>query len=210
MSRILLADDSPHAQRMGELILRDEGYEVVTVTDGETALLRLSDVDPDVILADALLPSKDGYEICRFVKNHPRYRHARVVLTAGALEPLDEAEAARLGADATVRKPFEASVLLQTVRTLVEAASRQRADFGDRPADERPEESATPQTTDSPATPMRRSDTHAQVVAVPPVGLISGPDAEEVRAAVTLALNEAFSEMADELAARVIKYLQKA
>ena len=43
MSRILLADHSPHAQRMGERILRDEGYEVATVTDGETALLRLKD-----------------------------------------------------------------------------------------------------------------------------------------------------------------------
>lgn len=209
MSRILLADDSPHAQRMGELILRDEGYEVVTVTDGETALLRLADVDPDVILADALLPSKDGYEICRFVKNHPRYRHARVVLTAGALEPLDEAEAMRLGADATVRKPFEASVLLQTVRTLVEAAGRERADLGEGPAGEKPEESATPQVADSPEPPMSQ-DTHAQVVTVPPTSSISGPDAEEVRAAVTLALNEAFSEMADELAARVVKYLQKA
>ena len=52
MSRILLADDSPHAQRMGERILRDEGYEVVTVSDGDSALMRLEDVDPDLVLAD--------------------------------------------------------------------------------------------------------------------------------------------------------------
>ena len=45
MSRILLADDSPHAQRMGERILREEGFEVVTVTDGNTALMRLADVE---------------------------------------------------------------------------------------------------------------------------------------------------------------------
>jgi len=209
MSRILLADDSPHAQRMGELILRDEGYEVVTVTDGETALLRLADVDPDVILADALLPSKDGYEICRYVKSQPRYRHARVVLTAGALEPLDEAEAARIGADATVRKPFEASVLLQTVRSLVEAAGRERAALDFRPAGEPPEESATPEVAGSPEAPMG-AEPHLPVVAHTPASSISGPDAEEVRAAVTLALNEAFAEMADELAARVVKYLQKA
>src|SRR5579864_4833139 len=52
MSRILLADDSPHAQRMGERILREEGFEVVSLTDGNTTLLRLDDVDPDLILAD--------------------------------------------------------------------------------------------------------------------------------------------------------------
>ncbi|MCL6544914.1 MAG: response regulator [Bryobacteraceae bacterium] len=209
MSRILLADDSPHAQRMGELILRDEGYEVVTVTDGETALLRLADVDPDVILADALLPSRDGYEICRYVKSQPRYRHARVVLTAGALEPLDEAEAARLGADATVRKPFEASVLLQTVRSLVEAATQQRAAVAAQTLEEKPEESPSLEAAD-PAQAPPTSEPHPQVVAHAPVTSVSGPDAEEVRAAVTLALNEAFSEIADELAAKVVKYLQKA
>ena len=63
MSRILLADDSPHAQRMGERILRDEGYEVVSITDGDTVLVRLADVDPDVILADVFLPSASGIEI---------------------------------------------------------------------------------------------------------------------------------------------------
>jgi len=209
MSRILLADDSPHAQRMGELILRDEGYEVVTVTDGETALLRLADVDPDVILADALLPSKDGYEICRYVKSQPRYRHAKVVLTAGALEPLDEAEAARIGADATVRKPFEASVLLQTVRTLVEAATQQRAAVAAQPAEEKSEGAPTVEAAEAaPASAV--SEPHTPVVDHTSASSISGADAEEVRAAVTLALNEAFAEMADELAAKVVKYLQKA
>jgi hypothetical protein len=60
MSRILLADDSPHAQRMGERILREEGFEVVSLTDGENTLLRLADVDPDLILADVFLPNKLG------------------------------------------------------------------------------------------------------------------------------------------------------
>jgi len=194
---------------MGELILRDEGYEVVTVTDGETALLRLADVDPDVILADALLPSKDGYEICRYVKSQPRYRHAKVVLTAGALEPLDEAEAARIGADATVRKPFEASVLLQTVRTLIEAATQQRAAVAAQPVEEKSEGAPTVEAAEAAPAPTV-SEPHTPVVAHTSASSISGADAEEVRAAVTLALNEAFAEMADELAAKVVKYLQKA
>ena len=52
MTRILLADDSPHAQRMGEQILSEEGFEVVTVSDGDSALLRLEDVDPDLVIVD--------------------------------------------------------------------------------------------------------------------------------------------------------------
>ncbi len=126
MSRILLADDSPHAQRMGEFILREEGFEVVTVTDGVTAVVRLPDVDPDLVLADVSLPQRSGYDLCDHVKTHPGHRHAKVVLMAGAQEPIDEEEARRVGADGILRKPFEASVMIETARRLVEAALQAR------------------------------------------------------------------------------------
>jgi CheY-like chemotaxis protein len=126
MSRILLADDSPHAQRMGELILREEGYEVVTVTDGASVLRRLNDVDPDLILVDVTMPTKSGYEICEFVKTSLRHLHTRVVLVAGALEPVDEQEVRRVHADGVLKKPFEASVVLKTVKPLIEAAATAR------------------------------------------------------------------------------------
>ena len=58
MSTILLADDSPHAQRMGERILREEGFEVSSVADEAAALVRLSEVDPDLVIADAFLPGR--------------------------------------------------------------------------------------------------------------------------------------------------------
>ena len=54
MSRILLVDDSPHAQRIGERILADEGFEVVTVSNADSALIRLEDVDPDLLIAKAV------------------------------------------------------------------------------------------------------------------------------------------------------------
>src|SRR6266545_5616573 len=122
MSRILLADDSPHAQRMGERILSGEGFEVVTISDGDSALIRLEDVDPDIVLADIAMPHRSGYEICQYIKLSPRHRHVRVVLTAGADEPIDEAEARRTHSDGLLRKPFEASALLETIRPLAEAA----------------------------------------------------------------------------------------
>ena len=126
MSRILLADDSPHAQRMGELILREEGYEVVTVTDGATVLMRLRDFDPDLILVDVDMPTKSGYEICDFVKSSVQHTHTRVVLLAGAQEAVDEPEARRVHSDGVLKKPFEASAVLQTVKPLLEAAAAAR------------------------------------------------------------------------------------
>lgn len=199
MSRILLADDSPHAQRMGERILLEEGYEVVTVTDGETALMRLTDVDPDLILADVLLPQKSGYEICRLVKSDPRHHHARVVLLAGLLEPVDEEEVRRVSADAVLRKPFEASVVIETVKPLIEAARSERSgpEAGARGA-VRAEPEPRPLEAEA---PLRAAVAEAAEEAPPaPVEL----DAERVRAAVTLALDAALPTMVEEITQRVL------
>jgi CheY-like chemotaxis protein len=119
MSRILLADRSPHAQRMGERILREEGFQVVTVSSGETALLRLDDVDPDLLLVDAFLPDISGFEICERVKAGHNSRRIPVALTAGEFEPLDDQQIQRAQPDAVLRKPFEASVFTSTVKRLL-------------------------------------------------------------------------------------------
>jgi CheY-like chemotaxis protein len=186
MSRILLADDSPHAQRMGERILREEGFEVVSLTDGDAAMLRLADVDPDLILADVFLPGKSGFDICRYVKNEPRFKHVRVVLTAGLLEPFDEEEAKRAGCDAILKKPFEASKVVSTIDPLVKEAQLARGLFAD-------------QITSAPA-PVSEPVAPAEP-APPPAPEI---DPERVRAAITLALDAALPAMIQEITERVL------
>src|SRR5258705_10370532 len=127
MSIILLADDSPHAQRMGERILRDEGFAVVSITNGETAMLRLADVDPDLVIADVFLPGRSGFDLCRHIKTN--HRHVRVILTAGLLDPFDEAEARRAGCDAILQNPFEAAGVRQTTRPRIPDAELAPAPF---------------------------------------------------------------------------------
>jgi len=195
MSRILLADDSPHAQRMGERILRDEGFEVVSLTDGNAAMLRLADVDPDLILADVFLPGKSGFELCRHVKNEPRFKHVRVVLTAGLLEPFDEDEAKRAGCDAILKKPFEASKVVSTIDPLVKEAQLSRASAPAQTAVEPSKPAELPPVTE----PVLKVD--EQAPAPPPAPEI---DAERVRAAVTLALDAALPTMIQEITERVL------
>ncbi len=120
MSLILLADDSPHALRMGEQILREEGYEVVCAASAADATRWLAAVHPDVVIADAYLPGWSGAEFCPQVK--AASRHTRVILTAGALETCDEPAARRMGGDAFLRKPFEASLVAAVVAPLVREA----------------------------------------------------------------------------------------
>lgn len=183
MSRILLVDDSPHAQRMGERILSEEGYEVVTVSNTDSALIRLDDVDPDVVLADTVMPGRTGYDICQYLKMSPRHRHVRVILTAGVLEHLDEANAKRVEADGTLRKPFEASALTAAVRPLAEAAAKDRAADPDRAAGGK-----------SQGSPAR----------APVAPFIAVVDEEQVRAAVTVALDASMASMVDEIAKHVL------
>jgi CheY-like chemotaxis protein len=184
MSRILLVDDSPHAQRMGERILSEEGYEVVTVSNADSALIRLDDVDPDVVLADTVMPGRTGFEICQYLKMSPRHKHVRVILTAGVLEPLEEEHTKRVSADGILKKPFEATALINTVKPLAEAAVNDRAAAGTaRPA-------AAPAATKLAAAPF-----------------IAVVDSEQVRAAVTIALDAAMGAMVDEISARVLNVL---
>jgi len=182
MSMILLADDSPHAQRMGERILREEGFSVVSVTDGQTALVRLADVDPDLVIADVFLPGHDGFEICRAIKK--TRRHVRVVLTAGLLEPFDEEEARRAGCDAILKKPFEASVVMQTLRPLIHDAQLARGLFAEAIA-------AAAQPANSPPAPPQASK-------------FSAVDAERVEAAITLALDAALPALVREITEKVL------
>lgn len=124
--RVLLADDSPHAQRMGERILREEGFEVVTVTDGETAIIRLKDVDPDVVIVDAFLPQVSGYDLCGFIKKQPQHSRVKVLLTSTALERVDEDQAYKAGADGQLKKPFEASVMLKSLKDLIGGSDKKK------------------------------------------------------------------------------------
>lgn len=124
MSLILLADDSPHALRMGEKILRDEGHEVESVSHGDAALARLEQTDPDLLIADFFLPGRSGLDLCRKLKQQGRL--TRVILTAGMLETVNESEAVHSGMDAIVRKPFEATAILETVTRLAEQVRKER------------------------------------------------------------------------------------
>lgn len=132
MSRVLLADDSPQALRLGEQILRSQGMEVVSVTDGAVALRRLADVDPDLLIVDVFLPSQNGFDLVRSMRSQVQYRHIPVVFAAGPADKFDEQDAKNAGADLIIRKPFEASSLLQGLQPLIEKSKAARSEKEDK------------------------------------------------------------------------------
>ena len=106
MAKILVADDNSNIQKMVGLALKDQGIDVVAVGNGEAAVRKISDVRPDLVLADVFMPVRNGYEVCQYVKTDSALSHIPVILLVGAFDPLDEQEAQRVGADGVLKKPF--------------------------------------------------------------------------------------------------------
>jgi CheY-like chemotaxis protein len=120
--KILLADDSVTIQKVVELTLAGQDFEVVTVGDGDTALQRIRELRPDVVLCDIMMPGKDGYQVCDAVKSDPSLSHIPVLLLTGAFEPFDEERARRVRSDGFLAKPFEPQVLQSRVAEMVARA----------------------------------------------------------------------------------------
>lgn len=106
VAKILVADDNSNIQKMVGLALKDQGIDVVAVGNGEAAVRKISDVRPDLVLADVFMPVRNGYEVCKYVKDNSALSHIPVILLVGAFDPLDEQEAQRVGADGVLKKPF--------------------------------------------------------------------------------------------------------
>src|ERR687892_1482395 len=117
--KILLADDSITIQKVVELTFSDGDYEVTAVNNGARAIAKLGEMKPDIILSDIIMPEKNGYEVCEYVKSHPEFRTIPVVLLTGTFEPFDPDRAEKAGCDAVVTKPFESQSLIQKVEELI-------------------------------------------------------------------------------------------
>jgi CheY-like chemotaxis protein len=116
---ILLADDSLTIQKVVELTLAGTDYDLTCVSNGQKALESLQHTRPDLILADVVMPGKNGYEVCEAVKSNHATARIPVVLLSGTFEPFDRDRADRIGADRVVSKPFDAQQLLNEIETLL-------------------------------------------------------------------------------------------
>ena len=133
--KLLLADDSITIQKVVNLTFADEGIEVTTVGDGDSAMEKLREISFDLVMADVNMPGLTGYQICESLKQDKSLQHIPVILLVGSFEPFDQEESNRVGADAFLTKPF------QSIRQLVTQVT-DLLNSGDRKIEESPSESA--------------------------------------------------------------------
>lgn len=121
--KLLLADDSITIQKVVELVLAEEDFEIKSVGNGEDALAAMGAFSPDIILADVDMPKMNGYQLCEKVKEDPKTAHIPVLLLAGAFEPIDDDLAKKVGADDSIIKPFESQELISKLNAVLTLAS---------------------------------------------------------------------------------------
>lgn len=151
--KILLADDSITIQKVVELTFSDGDYEVTAVNNGAKAVQKLAEMRPDIILSDIIMPEKNGYEVCEYVKSHPEFRNIPVVLLTGTFEPFDPDRAEKAGCDAVVTKPFESQSLIHKVEELIAQAQANSAAAPEPMSAPAPVEVASPWMDDAPPAP---------------------------------------------------------
>jgi CheY-like chemotaxis protein len=117
--KLLLADDSITIQKVVELVLAEEGYDIKATGNGEDALSAISSFKPDVILADIDMPKMNGYQLCEKIKTNSATRNIPVILLAGAFEPLDDELARNVGAEDFIVKPFESQELIDKIHAVL-------------------------------------------------------------------------------------------
>jgi CheY-like chemotaxis protein len=117
--KILLADDSITIQKVIELTFSDEDFELHTVGNGQKAIDEIRSIMPHIVLCDIIMPEKNGYEVCEFIKSSPDLKHIPVLLLTGAFEPFDQERARTAGCDGFLAKPFEPQTLISKVKELL-------------------------------------------------------------------------------------------
>ena len=125
-ANILVVDDTPENLELLTCVLKERGYKVRPVSDGESALHAAQAAPPDLILLDITMPEMDGYEVCARLKADERLRDIPVLFISALAEPMDKVRAFEAGGVDYVTKPFNFEEVGARVRTHLELRRQQR------------------------------------------------------------------------------------
>ena len=117
--KILAVDDEPNILLSLEYILEQEGYDVHVARDGDEALEMAQRIRPDLILLDVAMPRKDGYEVCRILRQTQDLAGTKVVMLTAKGQPLERKKGLEVGADLYITKPFSTDDLLDKIRRVL-------------------------------------------------------------------------------------------
>jgi CheY-like chemotaxis protein len=118
--KLVVADGSPAVQKVVQMAFPEPDFEIHSFEDGLQVMESLGRIRPDAVLLSLSLPSKDGYEIGRYLKSREEFKKAVLVLLRNTFEPLDGDKMRDFDCDGIVQKPFDSEKLAQTVREAID------------------------------------------------------------------------------------------
>ena len=117
---ILVADDEPSIVLSLQVLLQKAGFEVRVARDGEEALQSVEAAPPDLILLDAMMPKRDGFDVCQSLRANPAFQRLPIIMLTARSRDVERQKGMALGATDYITKPFSTRDLVAMVRRHLE------------------------------------------------------------------------------------------
>src|SRR5689334_3248106 len=117
---VYFIDDSATMREVIKIAFRRESIDVIACASADAAMQQMAATAPDVVITDVIMPEKDGYEVCQYIKQHPQFSRVPVVLMSGVVNRAVAEKAFAVKADELIRKPFQPQDLIARVRHLLQ------------------------------------------------------------------------------------------
>jgi two-component system alkaline phosphatase synthesis response regulator PhoP len=130
MKTILIVDDEKDIIQLIRYNLEREGFRVESASDGNEALRKLSDVRPDLVLLDIMLPGKDGYEVMKSINQNEKTANIPVIFLTAKSAEFDEVLGLELGADDYIVKPISPRKLISRIRAVLRRSEGAKSEAG--------------------------------------------------------------------------------
>lgn len=112
---VLIADDDMDVLRILRGVLRNKPVFIVEATDGDEAMEKVLEHQPDLVILDVMMPGQSGWEVCRNIREHNSTEETRIIMLTGIGSTMNELTSPLYGADAYMDKPFDVNALSELI-----------------------------------------------------------------------------------------------
>jgi two-component system, OmpR family, alkaline phosphatase synthesis response regulator PhoP len=121
---VLIVDDEPNIVRSLEFLMTKAGYDVRVARDGQQALDEIAKVKPDLVLLDAMMPKRDGFDVCQTIRANPHWAAVRVIMLTAKGRDIEREKGLAMGADDYITKPFSTKEVVAQVERILGPGKR--------------------------------------------------------------------------------------
>ena len=123
---VLIVDDEPNIVRSLEFLMTKAGYEVRVARDGDQALNEIAKARPDLVLLDAMMPKRDGFDVCQTIRANPDWAGIRVIMLTAKGRDIEREKGLAMGADDYITKPFSTREVVVQVEKILGSKERRQ------------------------------------------------------------------------------------